>query len=64
MVSPSNSWYIGKTVAADPTSTSHADSVLFNLPRGTGYSVFVFCRASPTDPWIDYGLSSGTFSVF
>ena len=51
-------------MAANPASTSYTDSVMLNVPTGTGYSVYVFYRALPSDPWVDYGLASGTFSVF
>ena len=64
VVSTSNSWYIGKIVAANPASSSYADSVVLSVPVDVGYSVYVFYRALPTDPWVDYGLAPGTFSVF
>ena len=63
LVSSSNNWTLGDTVAANPASTSYSDNVTLNLPTGSGYHVYVFYRALPTDPWLDYGLASGTFSV-
>ena len=63
LVSPANNWTLGDTVAANPASTSYSDNVTLNLPTGSGYSVYVFYRVLPTDPWVDYGKASGTFSV-
>ena len=63
LVSSSNSWTLADTVTANPASTSYSDNVTLNLPTGSGYSVYVFYRALPTDPWVDYGQAPGTFSV-
>ena len=62
LVSTTNSWYAGNIVAADGTA-SYADSVTLNVPVDTGYRVFVYYRATPTDPWSIYGFASGTVDV-
>ena len=62
IVSAANSWYAGNIVAADGTA-SYADSVALNVPVGTGYRVFVYYRATPTDPWGIYGFAAGTVDV-
>ena len=33
------------------------------MPTSTGDHLYVFYRAQTTDPWVDYGLAPGTFSV-
>ena len=33
------------------------------MPPTTGYRVYVFYRALPSDPWGVYGFSSGSFAV-
>ena len=57
VVSPANSWYVGKIHAADGTA-SYSDSVDLNVPVDTGYRVFVYYRATSGDPWGIYGYSS------
>ena len=61
-MSATNSWYAGNIVAADGTA-SYADSVALTMPVGTGYRVFVYYRATPTDPWGIYGFAAGTVDV-
>ena len=62
MVSPSNGWYVGKVVAADGTD-SYLNGVDLNVPVDDGYRVFVYYRATSTDPWGIYALSPGTVNV-
>ena len=62
VVSPSNGWYVGKIVAANGTA-SYADSVILDVPAGTGYRIYVYYRATSTDPWGIYGYSTGTVDV-
>ena len=56
-------YYGGKIVAPNPASTSYADSIAANVPVGVGYTVYVYYRAAPTDPWGIYGQSTGTVTV-
>ena len=58
VVSPANGWYVGKIHAADGTH-SYADSVDLNVPADTGYSVYVYYRATSNDPWGIYGSARG-----
>ena len=62
VVSPANGWYVGKVVPADGTA-SYANSVNLDVPVDAGYRVFVYYRATPTDPWGIYGFASGTVDV-
>jgi FtsP/CotA-like multicopper oxidase with cupredoxin domain len=62
IVSPANAWYLGKIVAANGT-TSYADSVVLNMPAGAGYRVFVYYRATSTDPWGTYAIALGTVTI-
>ncbi len=62
VVSPGNSWYVGKVKAADGTA-AYSDSVPSTLPVGSGYSVYVYYRATSGDPWSLYGLAPGTVNV-
>ena len=62
IVSATNGWYAGNIVAADG-SASYADNVTLTMPVGTGYRVFVYYRATPTDPWGIYGFAAGTVDV-
>ena len=62
VVSPANDWYLGKIVAANGTA-SYADSVVLNMPVDVGYRVFVYYRATPTDPWGTYAVALGTVTI-
>ena len=62
IVSQANAWYLGKIVAANGT-TSYADSVVLNMPADVGYRVFVYYRATSTDPWGNYGIALGTVTI-
>ena len=62
IVSTTNGWYVGNIVAADGTA-SYADSVVLTMPVDAGYRVFVYYRATPTDPWSIYGLALGLVTI-
>jgi hypothetical protein len=62
VVSPANSWYLGKLVPADGTA-SYTDSVVLTMPVDVGYRVFVYYRATPADPWDIYGFALGTVNI-
>jgi FtsP/CotA-like multicopper oxidase with cupredoxin domain len=56
-------FYGGKIVAATPASLDYLDSLTLNMPVDTGYSIFVFYRALPTDPWGPFGQASASIDV-
>ena len=61
-MSTTNTWYLGKIVAADGTA-SYADSVVLTMPVGAGYQVYVYYRATPADPWNIHGLALGLVNI-
>jgi hypothetical protein len=62
VVSQANGWYVGKIVTAD-LKASYTDSVDLNVPVDSGYRVYVYYRATSSDPWGIYGMSPGTVDV-
>ena len=61
-MSASNVWYGGQVFDANGT-TSNDHSVDLDVPAGTGYTVYVFYRASSTAGWSIYGSAAGTVDV-
>jgi hypothetical protein len=61
VASPANGWYSGKL--HDAASLPYDDIVTLDVPAGTGYRVYVYYRATPSDAWGIYGISSGAVNV-
>jgi uncharacterized repeat protein (TIGR02543 family) len=58
-----SSWYVGKTHAADGRTDPYTDKVKLDVPPGDGYHVFVYYRASGSDPWGIYAYTAGLVNV-
>ena len=62
IVSATNTWYLDKIVAANGTA-SYSDNATLTMPVGSGYRVFVFYRAQPTDAWGIYGFANAIVQI-
>ena len=56
-------YYGGKITGVNPSSQIYGDTLSLDAPVGVGYTVYVYYRANPTDPWGVYGQSSGLLTI-